>query len=799
MQARTMAYTNGCTIVAISGETDDGDDHDRHCSDNDDGESSGSDDVALYLETLQCHVSGTIWRCLPEHELSNLPYEYDDAAQAAPDGGDALACEALTEGQASAGGDTGIAAPLRTGHTRPAAIATAADEDMNRAPDCDLTSSQAEGALTDGMAADAQQRSGEATSDLRNVQGGKGARQPPLCEANDCGGTPPFANGDSISKPEDRRLAERTFDLLQKPIHRSEYRRRQTARKELLNSKSLARALCLRCGTASCCSGCNGGSNGEVVASDGIIPPPPSPSPDRQLQAAPSAVAPAVADKIAADDDIQRDGAGTKRRRVVIIGHGKDDNSPAPSAIKDRGGRVSDRGTGLPGDVGDYRRCTVSTDLGSGHGESMMAEAEGEVAKPRIEKLQTLPKCGWGDTTPAATELLDRLAREIGLDSPRVKPGLYVVLPVQTRGDKWTWRVEQLKKKHPALAEEVRRWHIPHRMRVMQITDPCHPVYNNDIMLRNCEPKQRMLVFTENLTAYTPLSAYFGTIKTQAESDEYVLADMTHGRQLMEAYTHTCDWTELHENDSEKLVVVGDTSSCLMTYANEIRFWGSCDEQWRDVRRVAEDVRRTGCRCDCYKGRTANAECVQGIAKYQDPAGKICYGFFILYYTSKDVQRGEEALIHWDTTGSFFNVIREATNTNRFYKGLESRLQSRAEQLAASSARLEAAEVEVRRLSELVWQKDEHLERMQREWAALKTWAGPLLEVAASGLATPPPLPPGLSCACLLDKLNKLRDEVSALRSERQAGLEATIRVSSQALQLEQLRNNLEEERAARE
>ncbi|GIL60753.1 hypothetical protein Vafri_15281 [Volvox africanus] len=162
-----------------------------------------------------------------------------------------------------------------------------------------------------------------------------------------------------------------------------------------------------------------------------------------------------------------------------------------------------------------------------------------------------------------------------------------------------------------ACLQEVRRWHIPHRMSVVQITDPCHPVYNNDIMLRNCETKQRMLVFTEDLDANTPLSAYFGTIKTQAESDEYVLADMTHGRQLMEAYTHTCEWTELHENDSEKLVMVGDTSSCIMTYANEIRFWGSCDEQWRDVSLVAEDIRRTGCRCDGYKGRTANAECVQ--------------------------------------------------------------------------------------------------------------------------------------------------------------------------------------------
>ncbi|GIL60752.1 hypothetical protein Vafri_15281 [Volvox africanus] len=607
-----MACINGCTLVDIAGETDDCNDHDRHCSGNDDdGDSSGSDDVALYLETLQCHVSGTIWRCLPEHELSSLPYEYDDAAQAAPVGGDALACETLTEGQASAGGGTGIAAPLWTGHARHVAIATAADEDMNRAQDWDLTSSQAKGALTDGMAADAPQRSGEATSDLRNGEGGEGARQPPLSEANDRGGTPVFANCDSISNPEDHRLAERTFDLLQKPIHRSEYRRRQTARKELLNSRSLARALCLRCGTASCCSGCNGCSNDDVVASAGAMPPPPSPKPDCQLQAAPSAVPPGVAFKMASDDDIQWDSAGTKRRRVVIVGDGKDDNIPPPSAVKDSGGRVADLGTGLPGDVGDCRWCTISTDLGSGHGESMMAGAEGEVAKPRIENLRTLPECGWGDTTPAANELLYRLAREMGLESPRVTPGLYVVLPVQTRGGKWTWRVEQLKKNHPALAEEVRRWHIPHRMSVVQITDPCHPVYNNDIMLRNCETKQRMLVFTEDLDANTPLSAYFGTIKTQAESDEYVLADMTHGRQLMEAYTHTCEWTELHENDSEKLVMVGDTSSCIMTYANEIRFWGSCDEQWRDVSLVAEDIRRTGCRCDGYKGRTANAECVQ--------------------------------------------------------------------------------------------------------------------------------------------------------------------------------------------
>ncbi|GIM14238.1 hypothetical protein Vretimale_17258 [Volvox reticuliferus] len=666
MQADPVAYSVGCKLVDAAGETNGCDEHDGHCSDNDDGDSSGSDDVALYLETLQCRVSGSTWRCLPEHELSNVPYEYDDAAQAALVGGVALACETLTEGQASAGGDTVIAAPLPTGRTRAAAIATAADEDMNRAQEWDLDSSRAEGAPTDGTAADAPQFSGEGTSDPGNGEVEEGARQPPRSEANEPGGSAAFADGGNASDPEDCRLAERKFDTLQKPIQRSGYRRRQTARKEKPPvSRSLSHALCVRCGTASCCSGCNCDSNRGAVASADAVPPPPS---DQQLPAAPSTGALAIAVRAASDDGIRQDGSGAKRRRIVVIGDGDDDNIPAPKAINDRGDSVAGLGTGLPGAVSDYRLCTGSPDLGSCHGESMMAEAEGDVAKPRPEDLRTLPVCGWGETTPAATELLGRLAREIGLDSPRVTPGLYVVHPLQTRGGKWTWSVEQLKKKHPALAEEVRRWHIPHRMRVVQITDPCHPVYNNDIIMRNCEPKQRMLVFTENLTPNTPLSAYFGTIKTQAESDEYVLADMTHGRQLMEAYTHTCDWTELHEGDSEKLVVVGDTRNCLMTYANEIRFWGTCDELWRDVSPIAEDVRRTGCRCECYRGRIANAECVQGIVKYRDLKGNMCYGFFILYYTSKHVQSGEEALIHWDKTGSFFNVIREATNTVRRWR-----------------------------------------------------------------------------------------------------------------------------------
>eukprot|EP00198_Chlamydomonas_reinhardtii_P008555 XP_001697892.1 predicted protein [Chlamydomonas reinhardtii] len=336
-------------------------------------------------------------------------------------------------------------------------------------------------------------------------------------------------------------------------------------------------------------------------------------------------------------------------------------------------GRAGANGTG-----GAAEKHGIVAAAAAGAGGHALPEAPALALPP--------PEEDWGDVTPAAQQRVKELHRI--LEHGMKVDGLYLAV---------------LSQQDPGL------------VKVAHVDDPCHPVYNNPFIRRRMRHKQRMLLYTRRLPANTFIAAYFGDIKTVKENDEYVLADETHERRLRDAYTHNFLFTEHYVEDAKKLLVVGDTRRCIMTCANEVKFWGYCKDLWRDdpgLDTQPQQLQGKGaaagpvgqaagrnCTCKQYDDRAMNATSVQGFIRRTDADGKPSLHPVMLYVTSRAVKAEEEVLLYWDKKGEFFRAITEAASGYQFHLGVL-RLAAYAERGWAREARLRRElEQEVQRLT----------------------------------------------------------------------------------------------------
>ncbi|GFR49247.1 hypothetical protein Agub_g11261, partial [Astrephomene gubernaculifera] len=319
--------------------------------------------------------------------------------------------------------------------------------------------------------------------------------------------------------------------------------------------------------------------------------------------------------------------------------------------------------------------CHVYTPPPQDQGASAAAEVPWKDCGP-------LPATGWGEASLAAQRAIRSLVAEWQCCDERLAPdkpntGVFLV----ERNQKGGWAIKDFAKAHPAMAREIKSRSIPRRVEVAFVTDPCHPVYNNHIVEGRMEPKQRMLLFTEDLPENTLLSAYFGTVKTEGENHAELVSDETCERQLEDAYSHDFWFTEHFESQARKLLVAGDTRRCIMTYANEKKFWRRCGGQQRAGGETGS------CNCHKYEGRQENATNKQGIVKWFDSSGTVQYMPLMLYHTLRPVRRAEEVLLHWDVTGSYFKVMEERSKTFAFFKDRQLQYERVVSELAEERSR----------------------------------------------------------------------------------------------------------------